>query len=223
MNYALIYEKIVSRARSRILEGYKEKHHIIPRCLGGDNSDNNLVNLTPEEHFLVHLLLVKIYPYTNSLIYAANSMCRGHKGKRANRRMYGWLKRRFSIARSQDSANSRNSQFGRYWITNGVEVKRINKDELIPAGWVRGKTLNKCRQCGKFVSTKTAKMCNECRKIERSANGKKNSKYLGGKGPLSYTGRHFITNGSIDKLIQLTEDIPVGWRKGRSQNKHIGK
>jgi hypothetical protein len=45
--------------RTEYLSGYKEKHHILPRCLGGDNSKENLVALTPKEHFIVHMLLCK--------------------------------------------------------------------------------------------------------------------------------------------------------------------
>ena len=43
---------------------------------------------------------------------------------------------------SRTSSGSNNSQFGRYWISNVLtkEVKRINSDEEIPEGWVRGKS-----------------------------------------------------------------------------------
>ena len=40
-------------------EEYFERHHIIPRSLGGNNSNENLVLLTPKEHFIAHLLLPK--------------------------------------------------------------------------------------------------------------------------------------------------------------------
>ena len=38
---------------------YKEKHHIIPRCLGGSNSKDNLIDLYPSEHFIAHKLLAE--------------------------------------------------------------------------------------------------------------------------------------------------------------------
>jgi 5-methylcytosine-specific restriction endonuclease McrA len=37
-----------------------EKHHILPRSLGGEDSIFNLVSLTPREHFICHLLLTKM-------------------------------------------------------------------------------------------------------------------------------------------------------------------
>lgn len=39
---------------------YVEKHHIIPKSIGGSNKKENLVALTPKEHFVCHLLLVKM-------------------------------------------------------------------------------------------------------------------------------------------------------------------
>jgi len=42
-----------------------------------------------------------------------------------------------------------NSQFGKYWISNTVtkEVKRLNKDDPIPDGWVRGKNGRRVKTC----------------------------------------------------------------------------
>jgi len=39
---------------------YFEKHHIIPKSLGGNNKKTNIVKLTPREHFVCHLLLLKM-------------------------------------------------------------------------------------------------------------------------------------------------------------------
>lgn len=39
---------------------YYEKHHIIPRCLGGNDDEANIILVTPKEHFILHLLLAKI-------------------------------------------------------------------------------------------------------------------------------------------------------------------
>jgi len=49
-----------SRKEARELLGYVEKHHIIPKSLGGTNDDSNLVWLTAAEHLKAHLLLVKM-------------------------------------------------------------------------------------------------------------------------------------------------------------------
>ena len=43
------------------MSGYKERHHIIPRCVGGTDEHTNLTYLTAREHYFAHLLLAKHY------------------------------------------------------------------------------------------------------------------------------------------------------------------
>jgi len=95
MNYKKIYDNIISKAKNRVSDvGYFELHHIIPKCLGGSNDSDNLVNLTPEEHYVCHQLLVKIYPKNRSIIYAANMMCSKNHGQKRTNKLYGWLRRK---------------------------------------------------------------------------------------------------------------------------------
>ena len=92
MNYSKIYDSIILRAQTRVLEGYKEIHHILPKCMGGSDIPSNLVALTAEEHYIAHMLLVRIYPNNPKLVFAANMMAN------RNNKSYGWIKRRFSDA-----------------------------------------------------------------------------------------------------------------------------
>jgi len=74
--YTTWYNNIIATAKSRVLpkEIYTEKHHIIPRSLGGSNHVSNLVILTAKEHRFVHILLPRmtINPiHTKSMWYAA--------------------------------------------------------------------------------------------------------------------------------------------------------
>jgi hypothetical protein len=87
MNYKKHYDNLMERARHRLLEGYGEWHHVIPRCMGG--KDGEQVHLTPEEHYVAHQLLVKMYRNNPKLIYAALMM----GSTRANNKAYGWLRR----------------------------------------------------------------------------------------------------------------------------------
>lgn len=86
----------MERATDRIIDGYVEKHHIIPKCMGGDDRPRNLVSLTPEEHYLAHQLLVKIYPNDNKLVYAANMMTVKDGNQKRTNKEYGWIKRKRS-------------------------------------------------------------------------------------------------------------------------------
>lgn len=75
MDYQKIYNDLVERGKPRELEGYKERHHIVPKCLGGDDKSDNLVYLTAREHYIAHKLLVKIFPTNFKLKYAFWMMC----------------------------------------------------------------------------------------------------------------------------------------------------
>jgi hypothetical protein len=97
MDYQKIYNTLITRGQNRILEGYSEKHHIVPRCIGGTDEITNLVSLTPEEHYLCHLLLVKIHPNNIRLVRAAMFMTSSNTNLQRNNKVYGWLKREMSV------------------------------------------------------------------------------------------------------------------------------
>jgi hypothetical protein len=159
MNYLRHYELLINRAKLRKLEVY-ETHHIIPRCVGGTNDLENLVNLTPEEHYIAHQLLIKIYPGNPKLIYAAMMMTRG----RSSNKIYGWLRRRF-IEVCKKKTGSNNNSFGTMWITNGEVTLKVPKDTVIEIGWQRGRLLKKrqCVICQQEINRKAAKFCDEHR------------------------------------------------------------
>lgn len=60
--YLKCYESLIEKARHKMigLDEKTEKHHIIPKSLGGSDDDTNIVELRLREHFFVHKLLVKI-------------------------------------------------------------------------------------------------------------------------------------------------------------------
>lgn len=59
--YTKWYNQIISRALIRASTNeYTEKHHIIPKSLGGSNRKENLAKLTAREHFICHRLLTKM-------------------------------------------------------------------------------------------------------------------------------------------------------------------
>lgn len=65
MNYKDHYDKLIYKAKMRTeINQYTENHHIIPRCMGGTDTKDNLVRLTAREHFIAHQLLYKEYRTT---------------------------------------------------------------------------------------------------------------------------------------------------------------
>lgn len=76
--YTKWYYNIINRAQSRVLpeEVYTEKHHVIPRSLGGSDDSGNIAVLTAREHWICHLLLTKMTTGNDryKMAYALNMM-----------------------------------------------------------------------------------------------------------------------------------------------------
>ncbi len=90
MDYALAYGRLMAKARERgAIDGYSERHHVLPRALGGTDDSSNLVSLTAREHFVAHLLLARMHG--GSMWYALAIMKRDGRGS----------SRSFAMARSK--------------------------------------------------------------------------------------------------------------------------
>lgn len=63
-----------TRGRFACGEEYYERHHIIPKCMGGRDEEDNLIDLFAREHFIAHKLLALENPENDSLIYAWSCM-----------------------------------------------------------------------------------------------------------------------------------------------------
>ena len=60
MNYQKVYDQLVQKNHIFLEGEYFETHHKVPLSLGGTDDKSNLVDLTAREHYIAHLLLVKI-------------------------------------------------------------------------------------------------------------------------------------------------------------------
>lgn len=105
--YEKWYASITKNAKNRSLDGYSERHHIVPRSLGGLDDKQNLVDLTAREHFICHWLLTKIHTgeARSKMIYALNGMKRTNKEQQRyetsiTSRVYAWLKEEFGKTHS---------------------------------------------------------------------------------------------------------------------------
>jgi len=87
--------------------------------MGGTNDSDNLVDLTPEEHYVAHQLLAKMYPNQTKLSYAA--ACMG--SIRANNKLYGWLRIRISDNMKQNNPNAGGEARRRYSSKYGAPNK----------------------------------------------------------------------------------------------------
>lgn len=110
MNYSKHYNALIDRAKVRTLGGYYERHHIVPKCLGGTDDFTNIVNLLPEEHLVAHLLLCKMHQSHRGL--AAAAMFLTSMGRASNKK-YGWLKRRMAETMSGENHHLRKNENAR--------------------------------------------------------------------------------------------------------------
>jgi hypothetical protein len=222
MNYEKIYNQIIERAKNRTLEGYCEKHHIIPKCMNGTNNMDNIVKLTAREHFLTHWLLHEMYPNNTDLRYSFWSMCRSsdnQKRYRPSSRIYEYAKHQMlevwqKFKPSENQINSiKERLIGTKWYhkLDGTNLRTFSNDERIKLeGWILG------RFNGHEISSK--------------ANTDKLKKYEGNKLPstsnkrCSIDGVEFESAKAAADFINMNE-FSIRWilqGRGRSQ-KHKEK
>lgn len=98
--YTKLYYKIILCGKERKPDdGYYECHHIIPLSLGGCRGKDNETYLTSRQHFLCHLLLVKMVrsnKHRRSMAFAFFGMSRSHGGNRKiNSRLFELYKTKY--------------------------------------------------------------------------------------------------------------------------------
>lgn len=162
MNYKKIYDQLVEKCRVRgldksALEGYYEKHHIVPRCMGGSDEVENLVLFTAREHYVAHILLWKVYPKDSNLFHAAWMMSNRSLQNR-NSKLYATLREEHSkILSSRSEFNSPN-----FKDLTGHVSERLTVIEF--AGWTnqaKGKRTStwSCQcECGEVVVLKAKEL-----------------------------------------------------------------
>jgi hypothetical protein len=109
--YSKTYFSIINRAKSRLIEGYTEKHHIIPKSIGGSDDSSNLVDLTAREHYICHLLLPKMTDGEDryKMIYAYTIM----SGRKIyGSRKYAFYKEEYSKINSELRTGQGNGMWG---------------------------------------------------------------------------------------------------------------
>jgi hypothetical protein len=128
--YHKFYDAIIASAKSKNRRKseseYFESHHIIPKSLGGSNEKSNLVLLTAREHYIVHMLLVRMIPKPNKhkMLAALARFCKVAKSSK----QYELYKRTMS----KYSKGELNASFGKIWIyhTDTKEILYVHKSQF---------------------------------------------------------------------------------------------
>ena len=150
MNYKKIYDSIIERAKNNIEHiGYFEKHHIIPRCIGGSDDNDNLVYLTAREHYVCHWLLAK-HKNISSLWLAFSMMTVGSNNhdRIKNSRMFERSRIYRSIAMSGDG----NPMYGKKSPASQETRDKISIANSGRVAYNKGIKMPKfeCIHCGKL-------------------------------------------------------------------------
>ena len=128
--YTTLYYRIINSARARQSIGYTERHHIVPKCMGGDNTLSNIVILTAREHFICHRILIKIVEekFKSKMIYAAWQQSRSakYKGVRITSRTFAKLREELS----KSYTDRKRSQFSEEWREN---MSKAHLGKKVPA------------------------------------------------------------------------------------------
>jgi hypothetical protein len=117
--YQKWYLQIIANGKHTKLPGY-ERHHILPKSLGGNNKKDNLVYITSREHFICHWLLIKIYPtgeehwkMLNALrIMRAENKNQQRYDTKITSRVYAKLKEEYSLLQSERVKGQNNPMYG---------------------------------------------------------------------------------------------------------------
>lgn len=144
MDFQNIYNKICKRGQERVLNSYTEKHHIIPKCMGGDNNKSNITHLTPKEHFLCHQLLCEIYPDNHKLLYALWLMSIGkQKYKESNYKMSSRTYEKLRLKFIAKTIGTKKPNSGPRKVTWGDKIGNSLKGKPKPKGF--GEKITKAR------------------------------------------------------------------------------
>lgn len=114
----MTYDEFITETKNKPLEASRvgdlgvERHHILPVCLGGTDEESNMIWLTPQEHYIAHMLLAQENFNNDKLIYAWTLMIRGgcdtpdKYAERAKRRNTAVSAEEANFKRNQARANS---------------------------------------------------------------------------------------------------------------------
>lgn len=229
MNYQKIYNDLIAKRIQDVnTTSFCEKHHIKPKSIHPEleHESSNIVRLTYREHFVAHLLLVKIYKQLGNKVNeqkmanAVMRMSRRKKYERISSREYDKIKsslkgngpnkgRKFSLEARIHMSEAQKGKIpynkGKrgllYAVNNGKITKMIPCAELnnyLSNGWIRG------RIKGQYKLSASTRL-----KISAATKGKKKpntSKALKGRSTWN-KGKHYKQSDLVHHNRALQKSI----------------
>ena len=244
--YAKLYIKMVetllmrnkTKASTKEIYGSAEGHHIIPVSfnLGGEKDKTNIVFCSPREHFVLHLLLTKMFDDEKKYKMMKAVTRFAQNGNCQNRKLNSWEYNKLRLI-AKDAASGKNSpMFGKPGTTlnkkcynNGINNIFLAEFDEIPAGFCVGSKMK--NQIGITNGIENA-MITEGELIPDGWNlgsytkgnpSKLKNRVIGkydetriAAAKKGSENRMYITDGISDKKISILLEIPNGWIRGRT-------
>lgn len=127
-----------------------EKHHILPRCMGGWE-DGNLVRLSAREHFIAHALLARAFPEDSKIVFAFWGMCNQKNEHQQRTRPSSRLYEMAKIARAKH-------------ISTLLKGRKFSDETRAKMSAAAKKRTNPCQEKGKPKSPEHRKKISEAAK-----------------------------------------------------------
>ena len=248
--YYSIIDKAKAETRKKYQGIYYEKHHIIPKSIGGKNSSDNLVLLTAREHYICHLLLVKIVEDKNKYkmmcaLHYLNSRGTGLNQK-YNSKLYEYHRKAFIERMSTHmkflmNTPEKKEKMRKHMSTrmNTKESKERNSQKNKNSTWMFNpntleesfilKTKVDLMKSKGFHLGRNPESISIITQKRKSYKGSGNPRFGSKNEKLSTRNKlqkRWITNQIEDKLVlkgQEEEYLQSGWRIGRTQSNNLGR
>ena len=183
--FKIAYNNLVEKAKTRGLNKrklgyYTEKHHIVPKCMGGKNERSNYVLFTFREHLVAHELLARIYDDVVDLKHVLYFMYHGsNKKHKIEIRMTSRQLEELRIASIEFlSKKFKGRKVKREWVEKANKTKALHKKLNLPRKKISvenriGMVFSEERKRKISESMKGKTISNETRKKQSISHGKK--------------------------------------------------
>ena len=194
--YTKIYKSLIeSRIISPTVSSYYEKHHIIPKSMGGSNKKDNIVKLTAREHFIAHMLLVRIT-----------------YGDDKTKMRYALMRLLKNPSNNLEKINSRYYEIARKENLKALKNKKVSNETRMKMS---------ASQKGRYVSEETKKKISEAAKKRTGENnpffGKNHSDETKSRISKSKLGRKQTTESNEKRSKSLSLDKNPFYGKKHSE------
>jgi hypothetical protein len=215
--YNTWYKKLIENAVVRNWKRKKgrERHHILPKSIGGTDEKSNLVYITAREHFICHWLLIKMTDgdYRSKMIYALRGMKAENKNQeRYHTRITSRVYERYRLEHSK--IHSKRMKGVTPWNKGGVEITDQHRENLVKAALNRPAKTEEAIQ--KWKESRVGYRHSEETRLKQSLASKGKP-----KGPQSEEHRAAISAGG--KGIKKKEGHADNVRKSNLGNVSINK